>query len=309
MELLFYTLICLLTFFLGYFVGFLLCFGRRFIKCRNIMSANNDFAMFVENHDESLMLDAMSFIFGSNSWARMMAAGACTWADRSPPQGSVALQWWYPFNIAMPGVSVTTLSGYRSFKVVRQNTSGELVPVNVEVHCETGAARIKSVDTQLAQMDPGFMVPMPRFLCLVFDWLWFSWEERTGQDQQSLFVDEDGLFEDDRAVHQTLLRSRYARFHRLDTVVSHLEPSASRESVGNVQERESGHDSVENGGTSGAVRVSSGSSTGPEAGEIHRAALARHRYPGRAGGRPSFMDMDDASSDGADSSDSDFVEA
>ena len=61
-----------------------------------------------------------------------------------------------------------------------------------------------------------------------------------------------------------------------------------------------------NGGTSGAVRVSSGSSTGPEAGEIHRAALARHRYPGRAGGRPSFMDMDDASSDGTNSSDSDF---
>ena len=55
------------------------------------------------------------------------------------------------------------------------------------------------------------MVPMPRFLCLVFDWLWFSWEERTGQDQQSLFVDEDGLFEDDRAVHQTLLHSRSRR--------------------------------------------------------------------------------------------------
>ena len=47
-----------------------------------------------------------------------------------------------------------------------------------------------------------------------------------GQDQQSLFADKDGLFEDDRAVHQTLLRSRYACFHRLDTVVSHLEPSA-----------------------------------------------------------------------------------
>ena len=97
------------------------------------------------------------------------------------------------------------MSGYRLFKVVRQNTSGELVPVNVEVHCNTGAARIKSVYTQLAQMEPGFMVLMPHFLCLVFDWLWFSWEERMGQDQQSLFVDEDGLFEDDRAVHQTLL--------------------------------------------------------------------------------------------------------
>ena len=79
------------------------------------MSANNNFYKFIENHDEGLMLDAMSFIFGSNSWARMMAAGACTWADRSPLQGSVALQWWYPFNIAMPCVSVTSLSGYRSF--------------------------------------------------------------------------------------------------------------------------------------------------------------------------------------------------
>ena len=117
-----------------------------------------------------------------------------------------------------------------------------------------------------------------------------------------------GSFEDDQAVHQTLLHSRYARFHRFDTVVSHPEPSASGESIGNVQERESGQDSVENGGASGAVRVSSGSSTGPEAGEIHHAALVCHRYPGRAGGRPSFMDMDDASSDGTNSSDSDFVE-
>ena len=105
----------------------------------------------------------------------------------------------------MPGVSVTTLSGFCLFKVVRQNTSGELVLVNIKVHCNMGAARIKSVDTQLVQMDLGFMVPMPCFLCLVFDWLWFRWEESTGQDQQSLFVDEDGLFEDDRAVHQTLL--------------------------------------------------------------------------------------------------------
>ena len=94
------------------------------------------------------------------------------------------------------------------------------------------------------------MVPMSHFLCLVFDWLWFSWEERTGQDQQSLFVDEDGLFKDDRAVHQTLLCSRYACFHHLDTVVSHLEPSASGESVSNVQERESGQNSIENNGTS-----------------------------------------------------------
>ena len=109
------------------------------------------------------------------------------------------------------------------------------------------------------------------------------------------------------------MHSRYARFHRLDTIVSHLEPSASGESaasgesVGNVQEHQSGHDSVENNGTSGAVRVSSGSSTEPEAGEVHRAALACHRYPGRTAGRPSFMDMADTSSDGADSSDSDLL--
>ena len=127
------------------------------------------------------------------------------WADRSPPQGSVALQWWYPFNVSMPGVSVTSLSGYRSFKVVRQNTSGELVLVNIKVQSDMGAARIKSVDMQLAQMDPGFMVLMPCFLCHIFEWFWFSWEERTRQNQQSLFVNEDGLFKDDRAVHQTLL--------------------------------------------------------------------------------------------------------
>ena len=123
-------------------------------------------------------------MFGPNSWARMMAAGACTWADRSPPQGSVALQWWYPFNIAMPGVSVTSLSGYHSFKVVRQNTSGELIPVNVEVHCDTGAARIKSVDTQLAQMDPGFMVPMP---CFVLFLTGFGLAGRRGWDKYTIF--------------------------------------------------------------------------------------------------------------------------
>ena len=45
------------------------------------MSANNNFAMFVENPDESLMVEMISFTFGLNSWARMMASGACTWAD------------------------------------------------------------------------------------------------------------------------------------------------------------------------------------------------------------------------------------
>ena len=66
--------------------------------------------------------------------------------------------------------------------------------------------------------------------------------------------------------------------------------------------------SIKNGGTSGAVRVSSGSSTGPEAGEVHHAALACHRYPGRSCSRPSFRDMDDASSDGTNGSDLDFIE-
>ena len=42
------------------------------------------------------------------------------------------------------------------------------------------------------------------------------------QDQQSLFVNEDRLFEDDWAVHQTFLHSRYASFHRLDAAVSHI---------------------------------------------------------------------------------------
>ena len=79
--------------------------------------------------------------------------------------------------------------------------------------------------------------------------------------------------------------------------------------MSDIQEWESGQERVKNSGTSGAVRVSSGSLTGPEVGEVHRASLAHHRYPGRTGGRPSFIDMDDASSDGADSSDSDFVEA
>ena len=69
-----------------------------------------------------------------------------------------------------------------------------LFSVNVEVHCDTGAVRIKSIDVQLVRMDLGFMVPMPCFLCLVFDWLWFSWEERIG-DQKSLFVDEEELLE------------------------------------------------------------------------------------------------------------------
>ena len=130
-----------------------------------------------------------------------------------------------------------------------------------------------------------------------------------GQDQQSLFVDEDGLFEDDRAVHQTLLRSRYVHFHRLNTVVSHLESPAVAEAVGDVQEGESGQERVENGGTSGAVRVSASSSTGPGAGELHRAALAHHRYPGRSHCRPSFVNMEDASSDGANGSDSEFEDA
>ena len=132
-----------------------------------------------------------------------------------------------------------------------------------------------------------------------------------GQDQDNLFINEDGLLEDDWAVHQTLVHSRYACFHCLDNDVAHIESSASGEPVSDVQEHEFGQESVENGGTSGVVRVSSGSSTGPEAGEVHRAAIAHHQYPGRSGSRPSFMDMDDddPSSDGANSSNSDFQDA
>ena len=48
--------------------------------------------------------------------------------------------------------------------------------------------------------------------------------------------------------------------------------------------------------------MSSGLSTGPGAGELHCAALACHGYPVRTGNRPSFMDMDDSSSDGTDGS-------
>ena len=71
------------------------------------------------------------------------------------------------FNIAIPGVFCTTLSGYRSFKVVRQNTSGEFLPINVKVHCKTGVGRIKLVDMQLVRMDPGFMVLIPGHAFLV----------------------------------------------------------------------------------------------------------------------------------------------
>ena len=135
---------------------------------------------------------------------------------------------------------------FACLKLLGRTLLGNVSPVNIEVHCNMGVSRIKSVDTQLAQMDPGFMVPMPCFLCLVFDWLWFSWEEKTGHDQQSLFVNEDGLFKDDRAVHQTLLCSRYAHFHCLDTAVAHLESSASGEPVSDIQECESGQESVQN---------------------------------------------------------------
>ena len=47
--------------------------------------------------------------------------------------------------------------------------------------------------------------------------------------------------------------------------------------MSDIQECESGQHSVKNVDTSGAVCVSSGSSTVPEAGVIHYAGLAHHR--------------------------------
>ena len=182
----------------------------------------------------------------------------------------------------MPGVSSTTLSGYHSYTMVRQNASGELLPVNAKVHCKKGAARIKSVDSQLARMDPGFMVPMPCFIFLVFDWLWVGWEVRMGKIRKGcLLMKMDSL-----RMSRLLTRHFCVPGMLVSTVLTLLSLTLSLLPLENpfsdVQEGESGQESVENGGPSGAVHVSFGSSTGPEAGEVHCAALACHRYCGRS---------------------------
>ena len=98
------------------------------------------------------------------------------------------------------------------------------------MHNISGAAVTTTVHEQLPHLEPGFMVPLPRFMCILLDWLCVGWIARGHKaitEEDSAFVDEDRLFTEDK--ERKLLRSLtvswlvYARSLRLNTCVESME--------------------------------------------------------------------------------------
>ena len=54
---------------------------------------------------------------------------------------------------------------------MRQDPEGFFNPCTVQVHNVTGAAVMTTVHKQLPDLEPGFMVPLPCFMCISLDWL------------------------------------------------------------------------------------------------------------------------------------------
>ena len=67
------------------------------------------------------------------------------------------------------------MSEWTGCKFVRQDPSGVFNVCRVEVHCATGAAKLVEVGIDLVNWEPGFMSPLPWFVCVCvcvsLDWL------------------------------------------------------------------------------------------------------------------------------------------
>ena len=105
-------------------------------------------------------------------------AGLTLWASASPTKEYVALQWFYPFNFGLDGVTIPGNEEFRDVKFVRQDPEGFFNPCTVQVHNVTGAAVMTTVHKQLPHLEPGFMVPLLRFMCISLDWLFVGWNTR-----------------------------------------------------------------------------------------------------------------------------------
>ena len=229
---------------------------------------------------------------------------------------SVALQWFYPFNSGVDGVATPGDEQFKKIMFVRQGVGGILHPCTVRVHNLTGAAVIETIHEQLAHLEPGFMVPLPRFVCVSLDWLfagWYARNEKAIAEENSVFVDEDGLFTEDEERELlrslTMSRSTYARSVRLTTCTKCMEICGRTVNGVDVQHEGAPDSSSDSKTGSEPVRVGTGgvsvASVGSEAGKLHRAALARvNSTIDLTTGTPQVMDLCHSTSQGTDSDNS-----
>ena len=266
------------------------------------MSTDDGIRDFFDSNNTSLLFDACSFALSPDSWARMFGSGLSSWANTSPAEPLVALQWFYPFNSGVDGVATPGDEQFKKIMFVRQDVDGILHPCTVRVHNLTGAAVIETIHEQLAHLEPGFMVPLPRFVCISLDWLfagWYARNEKAIVEENSVFVDEDGLFTEDEERELlrslTMSRSTYARSVRLTTCTKCMEICGRTVNSVDVQQEGAADPLSDSKTGSEPVRVGTGgasvASVGSEAGKLHRTALARvNSTVNLTAGTPQVMD-------------------
>ena len=264
-----------------YFVDFFCIFLCKIIRTITIMSTDDSGSNTGSSSDERDVFHAFDFALAPHSWAHMFRAGFSSWAHGSPVEELTALQWFYPFNFGLEGVAIPGEDTFKTVQFVRQDSQGFFNPVVVQVHTLTGAARIESVHEHLLNLEPGFMVPLPSFICKSLDWLFAGWDTKRKKaiaDEESSFVDSDGLFTEDEEWEVlrrlTMSRSDYARSGRLVGCVNSME--VGREDLQMVDVEEKGTaDAAGDGETrSEPVRIRR-ASVDSDSRNVHCASFAR----------------------------------
>ena len=230
LKFLYQTCTCLNAFLMRYFVDFLWIILDRVIRNNRIMSPDNSGSNTGSSSDERDVFHVFDFALAPYSWAHMFRAGFSSWAQRSPSEELTTLQWFYLFNFGLEGVAIPGEDTFKTVQFVRQDPQGFFNPVVIQVHTLTGATRIESVEERLLNLEPGFMVPLPSFICKSLDWLFAGWDTKRKKaivDEESTFVDSDGLFTEDEEWEVlrclTMSRSDYTRSGRLVGCVNSLE--------------------------------------------------------------------------------------
>ena len=242
------------------------------------MTSQVDIDLFFGDGGEALVCEAVSFVFGRDNWARSLVGANSGWNERSPPAGVVAEQWFFPFNPRMVnGVGgEAEVDEWTSCEFVRQDPSGVFNVCSCDVHCATGAAKLVEVGVDLVNWEPGFMAPLPRFVCVSLDWLYQGFLLRTKSDGSEIDV-----------AHALMsMRFPSSRADRIRTSVVAPVVAPVVQPPSPVQAAQPVLDStVDNMETSPSnfirVGVLRTDSFGDEAGKVHRAALA-HVYPSRS---------------------------
>ena len=244
------------------------------------MSVADDALIPDGNGREGFVLEALNFVTDvSNVWARLTVAGSSTWCESLPRLESCSLMWWLPPCGVVPDDGDESLLRLKVFCQPAVGVdSGFLIPVEILVHWETGAARVEGVGGRLRGFEPGFMVPLPRSLCGMFDWLMFGYEMRTTRrhlwnDGQVDGVDDNGFAVDSGRFLRVLTFNRsacavrnYGRFFGATEVAEEV-PDHAAEAELPVAMVLAGEDER-------AVRIGNQGSVGSSLGKVHRAALA-----------------------------------